>query len=47
MEKVMDRLSEVLEQPSGKYHMLTTIGVVLAVLTFMSASLYVLITSAA
>ena len=46
--KVLDRISDVLEkQQSGKYHMLTTILLVLMVLSFMSASLYVLITSAA
>jgi hypothetical protein len=47
MKSVLDRISAVLEEPGGKYHLLTTISVVLLVLSFMGASLYVLITSAA
>jgi len=47
MKKVLDRISDVLEQPNEEMHMLSTIGIALLILCFMCASLYVLITSAA
>jgi hypothetical protein len=47
MKSVFDRIGEALESQNDKYHLLTTISVVLLVLTFMGASLWVLITSAA
>ena len=47
MKQVLDRLGDVLEKPNDNMHMMTTIGMVLMILSFMCASLYVLITSAA
>jgi len=47
MKQVFNRTSEVLEKPNEEVHMVTTIGVVLLIVGFMCASLYVLISSAA
>ena len=47
MKQVLDRISDVLEKPNEEMHMLTTIGMVMLILSFMCASLYLLISSAA
>jgi len=47
MKKVLDRISDVLEQPNEETHLLSTIGIALLILAFMCSTLYVLISSAA
>jgi hypothetical protein len=47
MKKVLDKISDVLEQPKEETHLLSTIGIALLILTFMCSTLYVLISSAA
>ena len=47
MKEMLDRLSVTLKEPGDKMHLLGTISVVLLIIAFMGASLYVLINSAA